>query len=67
METWAGLAIVHQELNYVTCPPDFGKSGSWEGRLSAVTDPLWWQGWQMSASVQYAWLKMQIDKMIRLC
>jgi len=68
MEMWAGLAIVQQELNYVTVrSPDLGKlrsrTAEKDGRLSAVADPLCWPG---LANV-YAWLKMPIDKMIRLC
>lgn len=36
METWAGLAIVHQELNYVTVrPPDLGIIGL-NGRPSSM-------------------------------
>lgn len=49
------------------CSPDLGKlcsrTAEQDGRLSAVADPLCWPG---LANV-YAWLKMPIDKMIRLC
>jgi len=43
METWAGLAILHQEVDYVTTRPisaEWSQNGLAYARLSAVPDPL---------------------------
>ena len=69
METWAGFAIVRftrSQVELRDCSPDLGKlrsrTAEEDGRVGAVADPLCWPG---LANV-YAWLKMPIDKMIRL-